>query len=155
MDLIVGIGEYAVSSKNDRIKTFALASCVAVTVFCPKNKVAGMAHIALPSPGSAGEDSMRPCYYASIAVPLLINKMCRDFGCSREDLDINFFGGAKSIYKVDYFNIGEKNIHAVRDALRGLNLEYSMADVGGTNSRTLEIDSSTGEIKMALQPLVI
>jgi len=102
MNLNVGIGEYAVSNKNDMIKTYALASCVAITVFCPKNKIAGMAHIALPSPITASEDTMRPCYYANMAVPLLINKICQDFGCCKEDLEIKFFGGAKSIQKKDF-----------------------------------------------------
>ena len=156
MDLIVGIGEYAVSNnENDSIKTFALASCVAVTAYYPKRKVAGMTHIALPSPNLAGEDTTRPCYYASTAVPLLINKICRDFGCLKDELEINFFGGAKSIRINDVFKIGEKNINAVKNALNCLDLKYRAAEIGGTYSRTLEMDAATGKIKMILQPITI
>ncbi|KUO77019.1 MAG: archease [Clostridia bacterium BRH_c25] len=156
MDLIVGIGEYAVTNnENELIKIFALASCVAVTAYDPKRKVAGMAHIALPAPNMAGEDTTRPCYYASTAVPLLINKICLDFGCPKDELEINFFGGAKSIRRDDIFNIGEKNINAVKNALNCLNLKYRAAEVGGTNSRTLEMDIATGKIKVALQPITI
>lgn len=126
MDLIVGIGKYAVSNnKNDKIKTYALASCVAVTAYHPKNKIAGMVHIALPSPNLADEDTTRPCYYASTAVPLLINKICLDFGCPKDELEINFFGGAKSIRNNDVFTIGEKNINAVKNALNCLNFATS------------------------------
>ena len=47
MDKIVGIGEYAISNRReDIIKTFALASCVAVTAYSPSKGVAGMVHIA-------------------------------------------------------------------------------------------------------------
>jgi len=156
MDLIVGIGEYAVSNnKNDKIITYALASCVAVTAYHPKNKIAGMAHIALPSPNLAGEDTTGPCYYASTAVPLLINKICQDFACSKDELEINFFGGAKSIRNNDVFTIGEKNINAVKNVLNCLNLKYRATEIGGTYSRTLEMDVATGKIKMILQPITI
>lgn len=156
MDLIVGIGEYAVSNnKSDKIKTYALASCVAVTAYYSKNKVAGMVHIALPSLSLPDEDTTRPCYYASTAVPLLINKMCLKYGCHRDELEINFFGGAKSIRNNDVFAIGEKNINAVKNALNCLNLKYKAAEIGGTYSRTLEMDAATGKIKMVLQPITI
>lgn len=74
MDRIVGIGEFAISNnKSDIIKTFALATCVAVTVYSPLKNIAGMVHIALPSPALPGDDSKtRPCCYAITAVPFLI-----------------------------------------------------------------------------------
>lgn len=156
MDLTVGIGEYAISNnKNDMIKTYALSSCIAMTAFSPKNKIAGMAHIALPSPGIAGEDITRPCYFASIAVPLLIGRICKDFGCHKEELEINLYGGAKSIRQDDIFNIGERNINEVKNALSCLNLKYRADEVGGSMIRTLEMDTETGKVKVKLQPLMI
>lgn len=156
MDLIVGIGEYAISkNKDDSIKTFALASCIAVTAYCPEMKVAGMAHIALPTPNQEGEYTDRPCYYASSAVPLLINKICRDYGCTKDKLEINFFGGAKSIRDNDVFKIGERNITAVKNALKCLNIKYRTTETGGVYSRTLQMDVSTGRIEMVLHPITI
>ena len=78
-----------------------------------------------------------------------------DFGCPKDELEINFFGGAKSIRTNDVFTIGEKNINAVRNALNCLNLKYRAAEIGGIYSRTLEMDVATGKIKVALQPITI
>ncbi|NTV78293.1 MAG: chemotaxis protein CheD, partial [Clostridiales bacterium] len=78
MDRVVGIGECIVSNDpGDVIKTYALASCVAVTVYSREKKVAGMVHIALPERMRSFDDSYeKPCYYATLAVPFLMNKIC-------------------------------------------------------------------------------
>ncbi|HYE82478.1 MAG TPA: hypothetical protein VEG39_09980 [Clostridia bacterium] len=51
--------------------------------------------------------------------------------------------------------ISEKNINAVKNALNCLNLKYRAAEVGGTNIKTLEMDTAAGKIKIALQPITI
>jgi len=157
MDKIVGIGELAISdNKNDIIKTFALASCVAVTVYCSKKNAAGMVHIALPSPSPSGNNGRtRSTYYAKTGVPLLINRMCAEFGCSKHELEIRLYGGADSIRNDDVFNIGRRNIEAVKKVLSSLNLKYHTAEVGGIISRTLEMDVASGKIKIFTQPLNI
>ncbi|MGE5630373.1 MAG: chemotaxis protein CheD [Caulobacteraceae bacterium] len=157
MDRIVGIGEYVVSNnKNDTIKTFALGSCVAITVYSPSKNVAGMAHIALPSPDLSSDDgSPGPCYYAITAVPFLINKICSEFGCLKGELIIEIFGGAKSVRDNDVFKIGQKNVETVKRILNDLNLVYNATKTGGTYSRTLEMDVATGKVKVALRPIRI
>ena len=63
MDRIIGIGEYIISDDpEDSIKTFALASCVAVTFYNPFIHLAGMVHIALPTPMDLEEAQRRPGY---------------------------------------------------------------------------------------------
>ncbi|MFL0248058.1 chemotaxis protein CheD [Candidatus Clostridium stratigraminis] len=157
MDKFVGIGEYVISNdKKDMIKTFALGSCVAVTVYAPSRFVAGMVHIALPSPISLSkENNERPCYYAIMGVPLLINEMCYKFGCYKSELEVQLFGGSDSIRKNDVFNIGRRNIEAVREVLEGLGLNYKYTQVGGFQSRTIYMEVGTGNIKTMTQPLII
>lgn len=157
MDRIVGIGEFTISNnKGDIIKTFALATCVAVTVYSPLKNIAGMVHIALPSPALPGDDSKtRPCCYATTAVPFLINKMCSEFGCLKGELEIKLFGGADSVRENDVFNIGQRNIDTVKAILNEMNLRYTAAETGGTHSRTLEMEVATGKIKVTLQPIKI
>ncbi|TVY01022.1 hypothetical protein [Paenibacillus cremeus] len=63
---VVGLGEIACSNnEEDTIITYALSSCVAVTAYCPINKVAGMIHIVLPKPNSEKDERHRPGYYAT------------------------------------------------------------------------------------------
>ena len=155
MDRIVGIGDGIISNNIDEvIKTFALASCVAVCAYHPSKNIAGMAHIALPTNRSEDKNS-NPYYYADTAVPLLINNMCRRYNLSNNELDIKIFGGANSIRHDDVFNIGRSNIQAVRVALEKLELKCRMAETGGTISRTIEMSVSTGAIKVFTQPINI
>jgi chemotaxis protein CheD len=157
MEKIVGIGGYALSNnRNDTLKTFALASCVALTAYCPVRNAAGMLHIALPAPDKLNDDSIiRLYYYAVTAVPLFINKLCNNYGCSKTHLEIQLFGGADSIRMNDVFQIGKKNIHYVKESLEGLKLLYNASETGGKYSRSLEMDVFTGQIKLTLQLLKI
>jgi chemotaxis protein CheD len=157
MDKIVGIGEYAVSNnRNDVLKTFSLASCVALTVYCPVKNAAGMVHIALPAPNRMNDDSnIRPYYYAATAVPLLINRMCNKYGCCKINLEVQLFGGADSIQADDVFQIGRKNLNIVKKSLACLGLQYNSSETGGKYSRTLEMNVSNGNIKLTLQPIKI
>lgn len=157
MERVVGIGQYAISNnKEDVIKTYALASCVAVTVYSPTQCVAAMAHIVLPCHTLPYyQNSQQPCYYATVGVPLLIHKMCLEFGCFKNELVIELFGGARSIKENDVFHIGYKNIITTEKLLKDLNLDYTKVETGGVNSRTIELDVATGKKSVAMQPLII
>lgn len=157
MEKIVGIGEYVISNnKEDIIKTLALASCVAVTAYSPVNRTAGMIHIVLPCQTTTSfENYQQPCYYATLGVPLFINKMCSEYGCIKNDLIIELFGGAKSSNTNDIFHIGQRNVMAVKKVLNDLNLHYIDTETGGRNSRTLEFNVKTGKKMIFMQPLII
>lgn len=156
MNIIIGIGEYAISNKKeDTLKTYALASCVGITMYCPLSKVGGMIHIALPDHQITKVQNNKPGYYASLGVPLLLDMMERKFNCKKGNLKIQLFGGADSINKVDFFNIGKKNIQEITYLLTKMNLQYSSTNVGGYFSRTIEMDIATGQIKFHTQPIKI
>jgi len=149
MDKIIGIGEYSISKNvEDVLKTFALASCVAITAYNPILRIAGMIHIALPTPTDREDGKRRPGYYATSGIPLLINKMGKEFDCKIEDLQIKFYGGASSIREDDYFKIGPRNLAAVRATLANMKLTVMEAQIGGTVSRSIEMDVRTGSIIM-------
>lgn len=157
MDRVVGIGEYTISNnKNDVIKAYALASCVAVTVYSPIHYVAAMAHIALPYHTGLYYDNVeQPCFYATSGVPLLIHKMCSEYGCLKSELIIELFGGARSRKENDMFHIGYKNIITTEKILKDLYLNYIDIETGGINSRTLELEVATGKKFVITQPLII
>lgn len=155
MEIYVGLGEIKISSTpGDVIKTFALASCVGITAYCPKTHTAGMIHIVLPNKFCSSTHVMRPSYYASTGVPLFIQKMLMH-GCRKSDLIINIYGGASSIAKNDCFNIGMRNLEIVKDNLMKMHIPFTLADVGGKVSRTLSMDVSTGVVSVRLLPICI
>lgn len=149
MDMIVGIGEYAISDRaEDIIRTYALGTCVAVTMYSPARHVMGMAHIALPDSRLDPEHGKtRPAYFADTAVPLLIEKLA-EYGCGCNALKICLCGGAISRYKNDVFQVGQRNIKAVKRELECRGLFYHDADVGGRIGRSIEARVATGEIKI-------
>ena len=157
MKKIAGIGECIVSNNRDDVLiTCALASCVGMTVYDPEKNAAGMAHIALPAPDRSNDNgSIRPYYYASTAVPLLISRMCDQYGCAENRLKIRLFGGADSLREKDMFQIGRKNLSVIKDLLAQMGLRYDASETGGKYSRTLEMDVSSGIIKLTLQPIRI
>jgi len=155
MELVVGMGEYALTDREDAvIRTFALASCVAVTVYSPNKKAAGMIHVVLPSPPDGTDQTKRPGYFARTGVPLLVNAMCEKYGCKREELRIGMYGGADSMLRQDVFGVGKKNIDAVKRALLEMGLTIHKADLRGGESRTLAMEVKTGSVEVCRQPLL-
>jgi chemotaxis protein CheD len=156
MNIIIGIGDYGISNKQeDILKTYALASCVGITMYYPKTTAAGMLHIALPDHKIGSQTISKPGYYATLGIPLLLQTMEKEFGCKRSDLVIQLFGGASSISCNDCFMIGKRNIATVTDLLSELGLRYSFAGVGGYQSRTIEMAVATGSVKVYTQPMRI
>lgn len=154
MDIIIGIGEYGISNNpDDVLKTFALASCVAVTFYCKTKKVAGMIHIALPS--SSDNHIIKPSYYATIGIPLIVGELTKKYGCFKNEILAQLFGGANSINQNDFFNIGEKNVNAVKYILNELGIRIEKINVGGFVSRSIQMDVLSGNILVSTQPIKI
>lgn len=155
MELIVGMGGYAVTDREDDVlRTFSLASCVAVTAYSPGKKAAGMIHVVLPAPLDAKSKYERPSYFAETGVPLLVGTLCRKYGCRKEELFIQIYGGADSGLGQDIYNIGKKNIDAVKCALADMGLAIRRADLGGNESRTISMEARTGRVEVSRQPIL-
>ncbi|MDP4180984.1 MAG: chemotaxis protein CheD [Bacillota bacterium] len=152
---VIGIGEYAITDTHgDVIITYALATCVAMTVYSPIRRVAGMVHISLPETTKHIETKEPNIWsYADTAVPMLIQYVCYRYGCNKGELDIRIYGGADSAQKSDIFKIGRRNVDAVSHALSLLDLNLNYCDVGGNKSRTIELFSDTGKVNVRYLPL--
>ena len=155
MDLIVGMGEYVVTDNEEAvIRTFALASCVAVTVYSPLKKVAGMIHVVLPTPLCDTDEKNRPCYFAETGIPLLLDVMLRQYGCSKKELQVQMYGGAKSMLSLDIYNIGKKNIDTVKRTLSEKGLTIQKTDLRGYESRSISMEAKTGLVVVHRQPII-
>lgn len=151
MNLIeVGIGEFEVASQPDStIKTYALGSCVAVIIYDSVNKVGGMIHIALPDSEINREKAERhPAYFADTGLPLLFKKM-NAMGAKRTSSWIKVAGGASVIKSCESFDIGKRNVLAVKKILWAKKLGIKKDDVGGDFSRTVSLDLSDGKVTLS------
>jgi len=146
--LVVGIGEAAVSkSVDDEIKTFALGSCVALILLDPKTRCAGMAHVALPDSSIDAEKARNlPCYFADTGVPKLIQMMRDEGAVLHSGFIVKLIGGANVMDAHDHFQIGKRNVTALRKLLWDNNLPIKAEDVGKNMSRTVSVIMRTGQV---------
>jgi chemotaxis receptor (MCP) glutamine deamidase CheD len=63
------------------------------------------------------------------------------------------YGGAESTIPRDVYNIGKKNIEAVRSALIQMGLAVHKADLHGFESRTISLHVKTGAVTISRQPI--
>jgi chemotaxis protein CheD len=147
----IGIGDVAISDrKDDIIKTMALGSCVGVVLYDPKLKIAAMGHIALPDSkvrsGGAVDKAGR---YADTGIPLLVKAVQRKGSKGGRSLVVKIAGGAQINDPNDTFNIGKRNVLAVKKILWKCSLFLNAEDTGGTIGRTMEGGVDTGEITLS------
>lgn len=154
---VLGIGEYAVtSSPEDVLVTHALGSCIALLVFCPQSKVAAMAHIALPERlEHASMGRHKDAYFADEAVPLLLNTLQQRFLCKPQNLVVHLIGGAVSRSEKDPFQVGKRNLEAIKQMLNARQMRYTAVDVGGHFSRTVTFEVETGSLEVRSQQMML
>lgn len=141
----VGIGQIAVSREAGSVLVaYGLGSCIGITVFDPASRVAGLAHVLLPS--SDGRESPgEPARYADRGIPALLS-MVEAAGGSRSRLVVKIAGGASVLgaANAEKFKIGERNAEAIKDELKRHGLRLAAQDLGGTKGRTLELHVREG-----------
>lgn len=146
--IIVGIGDAAVSANTeDEIKTFALGSCVAVIILDPKTRAVGMVHIALPdSKIDPAKGQQLPGYFADTGLPHLFKLLSKFDVRSHPGLIIKLIGGANVLQQHDHFQIGKRNVTAIKKMLWDMKLPITAEDVGENHSRTVTVELKTGKV---------
>jgi chemotaxis protein CheD len=148
---VVGVGDMQVTAgAQDVIVTYALGSCLGITIHDPVAHVGGMLHVMLPlstiDPNKAREN---PCMFVDTGVPKLFLESYR-LGASKSRLTVKVAGGASATGNGndDYFNIGKRNITMLRQLLWKNGVLLKSWDVGGNESRTLTLDINNGEVSI-------
>ena len=142
----VGIADLKVTRKPNILTTIGLGSCVGVCFWDPVSKVAGMAHVMLPS-SSISKPTSNMLKYADTAITSLIEKMI-DLGVKKSNIQAKIVGGAHMFSTVEGNgrNIGESNVNAVKEKLKEENINLISEDTGSNYGRTIELYSDTGKL---------
>jgi len=145
--IYVGIGEFAVSKDPDQvIKTMALGSCVAVMLNDKATKCAGLLHVALPDSSiNLKRAQEKPGSFADTGVPELLKAMRRCGWDGKGRLVVKLAGGASIMDPNNTFNIGKRNILAVKKTLWAYRLGAIGEDLAGTISRSVTLFVETGK----------
>lgn len=147
----VGISDLKVCKSPDVLVTYALGSCVGICMRDETTGIGGLSHIMLPDSTQSTNGKDMPMRFADTAIPMLVDKMLA-LGARKANLKAKIAGGAVMFATTnDRFNIGERNIVAVTEALRKAGIPIIAKDVGLNYGRTVFFYPETGimEIKAA------
>lgn len=148
MKHVVGIADMkVVASPQDVLITYALGSCLGITVYDPVAKVGGLLHVMLPLSTVNPEKALeKPYMFVDSGVPLLFRESYR-FGARKERMWVMVCGGA-SLRSSDHdcFEIGKRNMLMLRKILWKNGVLLRAEDTGGTKSRNMSLDLSNGNI---------
>lgn len=148
-DVVVAMGEFAVGAAPARFVAVGLGSCVALMLHDPSLRVGALAHVALPSP-SLARDRDRPARFASTAVPFLLG-LLQERGADASRVVARLAGGATMFHGLasrDSMPIGERNVLALRGALRSAGIPIVGEAVGQDFGRSVWFDVTTGEARV-------
>jgi chemotaxis protein CheD len=149
--VILGIGEYgAVHAPGDVIKTLGLGSCVAVILMDPATRTIGMVHVALPDSSIATPDDIKrlPGRFADTSLEPLLKDMAKFGAVKRKEMIVKLVGGAMIMDPNNTFNIGKRNVLAIKKILWENGMGARSEDVGGNYSRTVSVAVDTGVVEV-------
>lgn len=145
-DLIVGISDIKISNApNDVIITYALGSCIGISVYDPIAKVGGLLHYMLPD-STLDEKKAKdnPAMFADTGIPSLF-KACYSLGAEKRRMIVKAAGGASILDDTNFFRIGQKNIMAMRKIFWKNNVMINTEDTGANHNRTVRLEMATGK----------
>src|SRR5947209_2652867 len=121
----VGMADLKVAHLTGVLKTTGLGSCVGLTLFDSRAKVAGMAHVMLPSSDIAREGTLNVAKYADTAIPEMISQMVM-LGATIPRMEAKMAGGAQMFafaVNNDTMRIGPRNVESCKEMLK----QYSIS----------------------------
>ncbi|WP_432665030.1 chemotaxis protein CheD [Wukongibacter baidiensis] len=143
----VGMADLKTVKSPGVLTTLGLGSCVGICVYDPVTKVAGMAHIMLPSSKTI-KNNTNPFKFADTGIDLLIDDMVKK-GAKKYRMISKIAGGAQMFSfstKNDIMKIGERNAIAVKEILKEYKIPIKAEDTGGGHGRTIEFHSTDGKL---------
>ncbi len=146
-NITIGIGDLKVCRAPDVLVTYALGSCVGICLLDNQTGIGGLSHIMLPdSTGMSAQTS--PMKFADKALPMLVQQMVA-LGANKSRLTAKIAGGAMMFSIAnEKFNIGERNVIAVKKFLNENRIPILAEDCGLNYGRTQLFYPATGVMEI-------
>lgn len=142
----LGVGEGGFFTSPAMVRT-VLGSCVAVTMFCPKQQIGAIFHALLPSWADYeerkpyGDSAYR---YVDSAIECMVGQFNRHDVQPRQ-LVIKVYGGANALFDTN-ISVAGRNVAVALETLARHKLRVTASSVGGSKSRKLIFRTDTGEV---------
>ena len=143
----VGMADLNVAKSPNSLTTLGLGSCIGICLYDKVNKIAGLAHIMLPSSQEIKNNSNR-AKFADSGIDQLVESMIK-IGANKNNLVANIAGGSQMFNfnsNNDILRIGDRNTKATKEKLRELNIKIIAEDTGGNFGRTIVFSSDDGSL---------
>jgi chemotaxis protein CheD len=145
----VGVADVKMSEDvEDLIITYALGSCLGITVYDFRMKRGALLHCMLPESSMDREKAAgNPCLYVDSGMKAMLDNFYRK-GSRKRDLIIRVAGGSSSKMNEaeDFFQIGRRNFVSLRKYLWDEGIMLRSFDVGGYGSRTVTLEVANGKM---------
>ncbi len=127
-----------------------LGACLAVTIFDPVTKVAGVLNGMLPESSIDLERAARrPGMFLDTGLADLLGR-AGELNAQLSRLIVCVAGGARILDETRYFNIGHRNFEVLAYLLERAGLSIAAQDVGGLTNRAVQLNTSTGEVRLKI-----
>src|SRR3972149_7243730 len=136
------------ADKETAILTYALGSCLGITVHDQIAGVGGLLHVMLPlSTIDPAKAVQNPYMFVDTGLPRLFLD-CYKLGAKKERMVVKVAGGAsgRKVEAEDMFQIGKRNFLMLRKLLWKNNVLLKAHDVGGSISRHHALDVGSGRV---------
>ena len=145
--IIVGVADCRVGHTPGQVlATFALGSCIGLSIYDPKAAVGGLLHYMLPESSlDAQKAQQNPFMFADTGIKALFQAVAAN-GAQPRRMVVRLAGGAHVLDSQGVFQIGKRNYLAARKILWKAGILISAEAVGGEVSRTIRLDLATGRM---------
>jgi chemotaxis protein CheD len=145
--IIVGMADRGVSSDPEAtLITYALGSCIGVSLYDSVARAGGLLHFMLPeSKLDPRKAQKNPWMFADTGLPLFFKELYRA-GAEKRRLRVTVCGGAQVMDAEGFFNIGKRNYMALRKIFWMNNVLIHAEAVGGQVNRTVRLELSSGKV---------
>jgi chemotaxis protein CheD len=146
MIITVGVSDMKVSADMESvIVTYSLGSCVGISIYDQVSRVGGVLHFMLPdSTLDPVKAQKNPFMFADTGIPSLFNAAYQ-LGAKKQRMKVVVVGGAQTLDQKGFFNIGKRNIMAVKQMFWKNKVMIDYEDVGGNVNRTIRLVVKTGQ----------
>lgn len=149
-EIIVRVADLRVGTGEDILVTVGLGSCVAILLYDRVARVAGLAHVLLPSLALSRDDP-NAAKFPQTAIPHLMDLMGRE-GASPRRMTGRLVGGARmfaSLAAPGTIQMGERNVVACRQVLHSQGIPLVGEAVGGDFGRTVKLRAADGTVEVS------
>lgn len=149
MKHVVVVADMKLGRNGDMLVTHALGSCLGLMVYDPAAQIGGLLHAMLPlSKINPEKAEANPYMFVDTGVPRLFQELYR-LGGEKKRMIVKAAGCGQPLGNNEIFKIGERNFTTLKKLLWKNNVLLAADDVGGSSSRTVHFDVSTGDIHIS------